>query len=224
MIGVNIMIVKHRRGTTKEWQKVDLIPEEGEIVIEECNDGSLKCKIGNGDAKFSQLPYIDDKTRLTLLQEITNTRTGLEDKLAALEVEAAKAVTNIKKQLDADIAAEESARKETDSLLQQSITSVENAVVDRIQLATDHLTAQLTSYADNIASRAAVDIATLNTDLNNSTQALNKKISENISEWYIDQNFNRYHRFKFARKTIPDNIIKFFDSGNTKYIWHRSEV
>ena len=51
-----------------------------------------------------------------------------------------------------------------------------------------------------------------------------KKISENISEWYIDQNFNRYHRFKFARKTIPDNIIKFFDSGNTKYIWHRSEV
>ena len=27
-------IVKHRRGTTREWLEVDLIPEEGELVIE----------------------------------------------------------------------------------------------------------------------------------------------------------------------------------------------
>ena len=73
------MIVKHRRGTTKEWQEVDLIPEEGELVIEECLDGSWKCKIGTGYTKFSKLPYIDEQTRITLLQEIASTKAELED-------------------------------------------------------------------------------------------------------------------------------------------------
>jgi hypothetical protein len=40
------MIVKHRRGTLQEWLDVDLIPEEGELVIVECDDGTIKCKIG----------------------------------------------------------------------------------------------------------------------------------------------------------------------------------
>ena len=79
------MIVKHRRGTTKEWQEVDLIPEEGELVIEECVDGSSRCKVGNGRTKFSKLPYIDDNTRLALHQEITEAKANLDKKVTDTE-------------------------------------------------------------------------------------------------------------------------------------------
>lgn len=97
------MIVKHRRGTTKEWQEVDLIPEEGELVIEECLDGSWKCKIGTGYTKFSKLPYIDEQTRLTLLQEIAATKAELEDRLSTLKNDMSSNIATVEQQLTEDI-------------------------------------------------------------------------------------------------------------------------
>ena len=41
-------ILKHRRGTTQEWLDIDLVPEDGELVIEErlnCFSWRLKLKI-----------------------------------------------------------------------------------------------------------------------------------------------------------------------------------
>ena len=77
------MIVKHRRGTTQEWQEVNLtlVPEEGEIIIEECDDGTRKCKIGTGYSRFSELPYMDDKTRTDLLSEIANAKECLKNRI-----------------------------------------------------------------------------------------------------------------------------------------------
>lgn len=63
-------IVKHRRGTTAEWALYNLVPESGELVIEECLDGTCKCKIGNGRSTFSELPYITDGLKLELLEKI----------------------------------------------------------------------------------------------------------------------------------------------------------
>jgi hypothetical protein len=79
------MIVKHRRGTTKEWQKFDLIPEEGELVLEERKGGAVKCKVGDGVRRFSELPYIDDETRRDLLKEIAEIESVIADKQAALQ-------------------------------------------------------------------------------------------------------------------------------------------
>ena len=80
------MIVKHRRGTTQEWQELNLlvIPEEGELIIEECLDGTRRCKIGTGTNRFSELPYIDDQTKSILLQEIAFVKTSLINKVAGL--------------------------------------------------------------------------------------------------------------------------------------------
>ena len=78
------MVVKHRRGTTGEWQEVNLnlIPEAGELVIEECDDGSRRCKIGTGYTRFSELPYIDDKTKTELLAEIAVIKKYCKNKMA----------------------------------------------------------------------------------------------------------------------------------------------
>lgn len=56
-----IMITKHRRGTTDEWQDSSVVPAEGEIVIEECDNGDRKFKIGDGRRLFTELPYTDEE-------------------------------------------------------------------------------------------------------------------------------------------------------------------
>lgn len=77
------MILKHRRGTTKEWREVDLIPEEGELVIEERKGNVVRCKVGDGVSRFSELPYIEDEISRTLLQEINRVKSELENETAA---------------------------------------------------------------------------------------------------------------------------------------------
>lgn len=54
-------IIKHRRGTTEEWAQFDLLIQEGEIVIEECSDGSKIIKIGDGEHKYSELPSFTER-------------------------------------------------------------------------------------------------------------------------------------------------------------------
>lgn len=64
------LITKHRRGTTNEWKDSSVIIEEGELVIEECTDGQVKIKIGNGVDTFDKLHYITEvvETSLNTLQ------------------------------------------------------------------------------------------------------------------------------------------------------------
>lgn len=63
-------IIKHRRGTTQEWLETGIIPEEGELVVEECPDGLRKCKIGDGRSSFLTLPYIDEATLRKVTSEL----------------------------------------------------------------------------------------------------------------------------------------------------------
>ena len=51
------LITQHRRGTAAQWTESGIIPYPGEIVIEECSDGTFKTKIGDGINNFANLPY-----------------------------------------------------------------------------------------------------------------------------------------------------------------------
>lgn len=66
------MIIKHRRGTTEEWNNSTIIPAEGELVIEETNDGRQKFKLGNGYSLFKDLPYTDEKIQQSV--DLANAR------------------------------------------------------------------------------------------------------------------------------------------------------
>ena len=52
-------VVQHRRGTSEEWKISTVVPYEGELVIEECEDGTCRCKIGDGKNPFEYLSYAD---------------------------------------------------------------------------------------------------------------------------------------------------------------------
>ena len=61
------LILKHRRGTTEEWANSNVIIEDGEIVLEECSDGQVKVKVGNGGSTFSELDYVTGKLEESVL-------------------------------------------------------------------------------------------------------------------------------------------------------------
>ena len=108
-------ILKHRRGTTQEWLEINLVPEDGELVIEERSDGSRKCKLGDGKTKFTYLPYLDDAVRSELLakldsltkqtdSKIAATRTTLTDRLVAFEESTAKSFSELADRMAQEIA------------------------------------------------------------------------------------------------------------------------
>lgn len=78
-------ILKHLRGTTQEWKDHDLVPEEGELVVEECRDNFCRCKIGDGILPFSKLKYIDDYTIDELNKKISETKDTFTKNLLNLE-------------------------------------------------------------------------------------------------------------------------------------------
>ena len=52
-------IYKHRRGTTEQWIETDVIPMDGELIVEKSTaDGTYKLKIGDGVNEFEALPYV----------------------------------------------------------------------------------------------------------------------------------------------------------------------
>ena len=82
-------IIRHRRGTESDWKRLNLVPEEGEIIIIEFKDGTRECKIGDGVRSFIQLPYLGEKARNKLLEEID----GLKQKL---DIEVSNIDTKLK--------------------------------------------------------------------------------------------------------------------------------
>lgn len=52
-------IYKHRRGTSEKWQEAtEIIPHDGELVVEERADGRFAVKVGDGIHIFRDLPYV----------------------------------------------------------------------------------------------------------------------------------------------------------------------
>ena len=49
----------HLRDTTANWEKSIYIIPEGEMIVEQRPDGSVRIKIGDGKNTFKKLPYVD---------------------------------------------------------------------------------------------------------------------------------------------------------------------
>lgn len=52
-------ITQLRHGTTKEWERSTVIPAKNELVIEYCENGSRRFKLGDGSRLFTDLDYVD---------------------------------------------------------------------------------------------------------------------------------------------------------------------
>ena len=48
----------HMRDTTSNWEKSTYVIPYGELVVEQCTDGGVKIKVGDGNHIFKELPYV----------------------------------------------------------------------------------------------------------------------------------------------------------------------
>ena len=133
-------IVKHRRGTLADWEKYDLVPEDGELIIVVDNIGRRLCKIGNGITKFSSLPYVTDfvaeefDTKLNSLQtQVTNDLTTLtktlRNNLTSVEARLSTTISNLETTTNEEL----EALNASISTLMADLNALENSVISLVQ-------------------------------------------------------------------------------------------
>ena len=173
------MIVKHRRGTTQEWQELNLhiIPEAGELVIEECADGTSRCKIGTGFTRFSELPYIDGKIKTELLAEIATVKEYLKNRINNLNESFLVELSTIEKELEAinnsytDLTNDYITR---DASLKSSISK---DLADAVALLKGDI-ASAVNYAKETQASLQTEISRIDNELNTVEESLNNKLLE----------------------------------------------
>ncbi len=54
--------IKHKRDTEANWQSQNPVLLNGEVVIVDKEDGSIRQKVGDGNHKYSELPEIENSS------------------------------------------------------------------------------------------------------------------------------------------------------------------
>ncbi len=220
------MIVKHRRGTTQEWHELNLhvIPEAGELVIEECVDGTIKCKIGTGFARFSELPYIDDKVKSELLIKIAATEELLKIKLSVMDEIHNTELSSIKENIRNvaikcnELATDCTVRDaNTKAVLEKNITEVNNELTDLINIEkTDRiadvnkLRQDFTTDDLNITRALTNKIDTTAIQLDNQIEALSGAVDMDVAR--LDTTIQE------VNLSLLENVETLRSSTNLKFI------
>lgn len=62
LVALNIRL-KHKRDTEENWTASNPILLNGELVIIDCSDGSIRLKIGDGTSNYASLTFLDADLR-----------------------------------------------------------------------------------------------------------------------------------------------------------------
>lgn len=179
-------IVQHRRGTTADWLELDLVPYEGELVIEECTDGACRCKIGNGISKFSELSYLSDPSNfdaLSLLTEqhqkdigiINHNLASLKDKLITdLKLLELNTETKINVLFVDELRSKLATLISDVEQLGTTVGTIETDSADKFKKLEEDLT-----KLNNIVLRLPVD-SSINTRIENASQSVLTQVDDKI--------------------------------------------
>lgn len=172
-------IVKHRRGSTQEWLDIDLIPEEGELVIEECSDGIRKCKIGNGTDPFSKLPYIDEATQTKLLEELDHVKQELgarfDEQLVTLQEQA-------EKNRQEALSAVTEARAELVSTIKTSVSEAADNAQQKLEEVAENLSNDMQAKVATAITTVEKDIADVSESLTHDIASVDSKLTKQAQE------------------------------------------
>lgn len=182
-------ITQHRRGTTQEWLELDLVPYEGELVIEECEGNVRKCKIGDGKNPFSKLPYITDALAEELESEIGDlreqTNSTLNTAVDMLEQKIANsstALSNTITTLDSDINKKVQVLSSDIEELSDKLTDIDSIVHDGIKSDVESLDARYSQTLTEITEQHAADVATLSADIETRANELTEAFETSLEQ------------------------------------------
>ena len=203
-------IVKHRRGTTQEWLEVDLIPHDGELVIEECKDGTRKCKIGDGINSFSKLPYLTDDVMASIAelshevelldQSVMNL---VQPSIGSLDAKYSQKLSEMATQHNTDVEALSGAvnakAEELTTTFESAITEQSEAIIEQLEAASELLTNTFTNQIQTVDSdlrelvsetnqKHADDVDALNYSINELSTEIDRKIDNKVASSESQQN------------------------------------
>lgn len=206
-------ILKHRRGTTQEWLEIDLVPEDGELVIEECSDKSRKCKIGNGKNTFSELPYIDEDTKTHLINNLKETKEVFDKKLADAENRQYERLFVVQQ----NISLLEQELSDSKNTLKEEYSAADLAILEQaVKKFTTCLTSlktELADYVDNVTNE-------LTENFSKADESLKKDIDSNFNE--LDEKIEKLSVDTTAG--IDSEISKLAEKVTSSISEHASEV
>lgn len=94
--------VQHKRDTSANWEAEDPVLLNGEIIVVDTEDGKMRTKTGDGQKKYSELPFDDEDLRKAIAQkngagvayECTLTASAWEDGKQVLSIPGVTDDTN----------------------------------------------------------------------------------------------------------------------------------
>ena len=172
-------ITKHRRGTTQEWLELDLIPDEGELVIEECEDGLRKAKFGDGINRFSELPYITDALAKELKSELKSLYENATGNLEAAIAELDRKINTTDSKIAEDVSTLKSSINSRVATLTSSIEAlsskldgVDSIVQEGIQPTVEGLDARYSQKLKEITAQHTSDMLAINNTIDSKADDL----------------------------------------------------
>lgn len=191
-------ILKHRRGTTQEWLETDVIPEDGELIIEECKDGSRKCKLGDGHTKFLMLPYMDDKVRIDLLKKIDSITANFNSELNA-----------------------------TKSSLSERIVELDDTLSTAISRSADDLLNSISAQGDKlystITAEVSGDLSKLKSDLKTDIKQVNNRLDSEILETETELKAEFAETVDKLTSDFSKAIDELSEQTSTKFVQNNEE-
>lgn len=169
-------IVQHRRGTREDWLALDLVPEDGELVIEEYADGTCRCKIGNGISKFSALPYLDEET-VQKLAEVERDVANIETAVASL----------VKPSIDVLDAKYSGRLTAIESVHASDVSDLRNLVETSIAELSLELDNKLCDTKDELEDSIASEAKALETDYASKIAKAKREVTDQLSKQYQEQ-------------------------------------
>ena len=146
-------IVQHRRGKTVDWEHSAIIPYEGELVIEECQDGTCRCKIGDGKNTFKDLSYVDAATEARIVALATQVETNSSD-INTLDTN----ISNIKRE----------------------VTGIKSAVQSFVEPSIEKLDAMYSARLNTIEAQHNTDVTELYKTVDKGVQELAKSFESDL--------------------------------------------
>jgi hypothetical protein len=196
------MIIQHRRGTTGDWKKADLLSEQlfevilkdGEFAIEECTDGSYKVRVGDGKTKFFELPYIDARAEAEAASLVQKAKNELENNLKSFKAEQHTVIENTKQTL-------------LNSIAQQAVSLSEAYKADDILLKTE-LDAKI-SEVSTLQKQLAKDVS----DNSSALESLGTKLTK-TENTLADQTAANTNQFKSVNAELKELATTIEEQAN----------
>ena len=94
------LIIQNRRGTKEEWEETNLVPKDGELVVEQQSKYS-KIKVGDGVTSYDELPFVTDSVEDSL--EVLSNRVDVFTKLGEGSTTGDAELTDIRVGYDTNV-------------------------------------------------------------------------------------------------------------------------